>query len=124
MKAFERALLIVLLVGSAASLFVASGAFLYSAPSYNKWISTGGLLASLAGFIQLDISGFFQRVVRETADDEKHPYGPPSRITREIIYDPDAPVRMDISGKIYFDPKTGFWLIVTGTVLQLFALWL
>lgn len=124
MKAFERVLLIVLLVGSAASLFVACSTLLYNDPSYNKWISTAGLLAALAGFIQLDVSGFFEKVVSKYLDDERYPYGPPSRITREIIYNPDAPIRMAIRGTIFFDSKTGFWLIVAGTTLQLLALWL
>jgi hypothetical protein len=46
------------------------------------------------------------------------------RPTRQIIDDPDRPIRMWLRNIAFFNKKTGFQLIVLGGVLQLFSIWL
>ena len=88
-----------------------------------KLLATSGLLATVSGVVQLEISGLFAKINDHYCDDQKYPYGPPSYITREIIYNPDAPVRERIFGFAYFNTGAGFWLIVVGTGLQVLAVW-
>ena len=89
-----------------------------------KWIGTAGLLATVTGVVQLEVSGFSGRILDHYTNDKKYPYGPPSYITREIIYNPDKPVSMWVRSVCFFTVKTGFWLIVFGTIVQVFAVWL
>jgi len=89
-----------------------------------KCFSTAGLLAALAGFIQLDVSGFFDVVMREYDNAKKYNFGPPSYITREIIDNPDEPIRTALRNALFFNRHTGFYLIVGGTVLQVIGNWL
>jgi hypothetical protein len=49
-----------------------------------KWLGTEGLIATVSGVVQLEVSGFFDKIMEEYGNEEKYPYGPPSRITREI----------------------------------------
>lgn len=88
-----------------------------------KLLATSGLLATLSGVVQLEVSGLFAKITEHYSDEAKYPYGPPSHITREIIYDPDAPFREWVRGMAYFNTATGFWLIVVGTSLQVLAVW-
>jgi hypothetical protein len=88
-----------------------------------RWIGTAGLITALAGFIQLDVSGFFDALIENYLDSGIHPGGPPSRITREIIDNPDAPLRTGARNWLFFHPKTGFWLVIAGTTLQVLAVW-
>ena len=88
-----------------------------------RLLATSGLLATAAGVVQLEISGLFAKIHEEYANEEKYPYGPPSRITREIIYNPDTPVREWFRGYAFFYVPTGFWLIIVGTFVQVLAAW-
>src|SRR5450830_384301 len=89
-----------------------------------KLISSAGLVAALAGLIQLEVSGFFSSLIEKFENEEEYPYGPPSYVTREIIGNPDHPIRTRILGLAFFEVRTGFWLIVVGTLLQLLGTWL
>jgi hypothetical protein len=91
--------------------------------SSQKLIASCGLLATLTGLVQLEISGLFDRISKEYGDEEKYPDSPPSYITREIIDDPDHPFRNWLRNVAFFRPETGFLFIVTGTVIQLIAVW-
>jgi hypothetical protein len=88
-----------------------------------KWLTSAGLLFDLAGLVQLEISGLFERIVDRFGDEEEFPYGPPSHITHKIIDNPDTPVRTALRNFLFFDLKTGFRLIVLGVALQLVAVW-
>src|ERR1700733_5579162 len=56
-----------------------------------KNLSSSGLLLTIAGILQLEITDFFKGIFTEYSNLEKYPYGPPSSITREIIDNPDKP---------------------------------
>lgn len=89
-----------------------------------RWVGTAGLLATASGVVQLDVSGLFERIMERYGNEEKYPYGPPSYITREIIDNPDRPVWTWLRNVSFFNARTGFWLIVLGTLVQVSALWL
>jgi hypothetical protein len=57
------------------------------------------------------------------ADGKLYPYGPPSSFTREVIDDPDRPVRTWITNRIFWTPSTGLYLIIAGCVIQIAAVW-
>ena len=57
------------------------------------------------------------------SDDQRYPGGPPSHITREIVDDPDAAARTALRNFLFFEPKTGLWLIIVGTLVQVVAVW-
>jgi len=89
----------------------------------SKLIGTSGLLATLAGVLQLEVSGLFTKIFEEYGDVEKYPYGPPSYITREVIANPDSLALVWLKGVAFHNPATGFWCIVVGTLLQVVAVW-
>lgn len=89
----------------------------------SNWLSTTGILWELAGITQLAISGFFERIFAEYSNEGKYPYGPPSHITRNIIDNPDTPVKTGIRNLLFFDNRTGAGLIIFGLLLQLVAVW-
>jgi hypothetical protein len=89
----------------------------------SKWLTSAGLILDVAGIVQLEVSGLFDRVVEHYSDDQKYPYGPPSFITRKIIHNPDTPIRSALRGALLFDHKIGFYLIVIGFFLQLSGVW-
>lgn len=89
-----------------------------------KLISTSGLIATLAGIIQLEISGLFDKIFDMYNDIEKYPYGAPSYVTRQTIDNPDKPIQTKLRNILFFDMRTGFWLIVCGTIIQIIAIWL
>lgn len=88
-----------------------------------KLLASCGLLATLTGIVQLEISGLFDRLFKEYGNEEKYPYGPPSYITREMIDDPDHAFRTWLTNVSFFRPSTGFWFIVVGTLIQVVAVW-
>lgn len=92
-------------------------------PISSKLLATSGLLSTVTGVVQLEISGLFERILNEYGNDEKYPYGPPSYITREIIDNPDHPIRTKLRNAAFFNTATGFWLIVVGTIIQMVAVW-
>ena len=110
-------LLLALLTAACTSLVLA---FVFER---SKWLSSAGLLFDLAGIVQLEISGLFERIIEKYGDDEKYPHGPPSYITRRIIDDPDRPIRTYLRNMLFFELKTGFRLIVLGCAFQLLGVW-
>jgi hypothetical protein len=123
-KAFERIAVILLATTALLALAVALIAVRRAWPSPARWFSTAGLVSALAGLVQLDHSGFFTSIHREYSDETKYPYGPPSYVTREIIANPETPIRTRILNIMFFHPRTGFHFILWGTLLQIIATWL
>jgi hypothetical protein len=90
-----------------------------------KLLSSSGLFFDIAGIIQLEISGAFEKILEKVRDETAYPFGPPSHITRQIIDNPDTPIRTGLRYSMFFDHhRTGIRLIVTGFVLQLCGVWL
>lgn len=124
MKNFDRAAFAVLFLATLSSVSFALSYLLLGETVWVKWLASAGLLATAAGVVQLEVSGFFDKIMAEYGNDEKYPYGPPSRITREIIDNPDTPIRTGLRNALFFRARTGFWLIVLGTLVQVSAVWL
>ncbi len=66
----------------------------------------------------------FEHWREKYGNEEKYPYGPPSHITRQIIDNPDTPIRNLIRQHAYAEKRTGFLLIVFGGLMQLMAIWI
>ena len=90
---------------------------------WQKMLATHAGLLQLAGLFQLEVSGLFSRVIDHYSDEAEYPYGPPSNVTRRIIDDPDKPIEMAVRNALYFRPRTGFWLIAAGTMIQTILIW-
>lgn len=99
-------------------------AWIQGASFAGRMMATSGLLATVTGLVQLEVAGLFEQFVSPYLNEDEYPYGPPSRITREIIDNPDTPIRTNIRNWVYFNPRTGFWLIVAGTAIQIVAVWM
>ena len=123
MKRFERFGFNVLLSLTLAAGVLGLYAILAALPTAGRWIASTGLLAVVTGVVQLEISGLFEKIMEHYSNEEKYPYGPPSRVTRQTIDNPDRPFTW-LHNICYFDVRTGFWLIVLGTFTQIAAVWL
>jgi len=77
----------------------------------------------IAGIIQFEVSGVFETWMEKYGDVEQYPGGPPSRITRQIIDNPDTPIRTWVRNTLFFDHRTGLQLLVLGFVMQLIGTW-
>jgi hypothetical protein len=120
-KRFERQFFILLLVFTFVCVVIGVYTLLCEKSTAAKWLACGGLLATAAGVVQLEVSGLFEKIMEVYGDDEKYPYGPPSHTTRQIIDNPDRPVRMWFRKVFFFDVRTGFWLIIGGILVQVMA---
>ena len=123
-KRNERKAFAVVLAAATFSAALALYCIAFRWSNAGKLAATAGLLATLAGVVQLEVAGLFTKILDKYGDEEKYPYGPPSYITREIIDNPDTPVRTWLRAYAFFRPATGFWLIVIGTLIQIAAVWL
>lgn len=122
-KRYERVAFVVLLLLTIASAIAGVYCVLWALPTGAKWVGTSGLLATVTGVVQLEVSGLFEKILTQYGNAEKYPYGPPSYITREIIDNPDRPFSTWLRNTCYFNARTGFWLIVLGTMTQVVAVW-
>jgi hypothetical protein len=89
-----------------------------------KLVGSSGLFLDIAGIIQLEVSGAFGELIDKYGNVGDYPYGPPSHITRQIIDNPDTPIRTGIRNALFFEHRTGIWLLIAGFVLQLSAVWI
>lgn len=94
---------------------------LFDNPSYLKWLNASSLILSLAGLIQLEITGLFEKLFDYYADDAKFPYGPPSHFTRDLVetQNPDKPFRTWLWITAFQERSTGFWMLIISVLLQL-----
>jgi hypothetical protein len=89
-----------------------------------KLVGSSGLFLDIAGIIQLEASGAFGELIDKYGNVDDYPYGPPSHITRQIIDNPDTPIRTGIRNLLFFEHRTGIRLLIAGFVLQLSAIWI
>jgi hypothetical protein len=109
----------VLLIGA----FVAI-VFSFLAPIYRgKWLTSAGLMFDIAGIAQLDIVGFMDRMSERYGDITKYPSGPPGHITRRIVADDAGPIVNWIKQKLFYEHRSGFYMIVIGFFFQLVGTW-
>ncbi|HYA38202.1 MAG TPA: hypothetical protein VEI74_08065 [Candidatus Methylomirabilis sp.] len=123
-KRFERFAFVVLLLLTTCVGILGAYCTIGGFSNGVKWVGTSGLLATVTGVIQLDVSGLFEKILMHYGDAEKYPYGSPSYITREIIDNPDRPYASRLRNTCFFNARTGFWLIILGTMTQVLAVWL
>lgn len=123
LKLVERVTFVMLLVIAVGCLLSATASFWLAPKSTARLFSSAGLLFALSGFVQLEVSGLFRKIVAEYMDDGRHPHGPPSYITREMIDNPDRPIRTAARNMLFFSYRTGFNLVVVGTILQIIGTW-
>ncbi|WFU21293.1 hypothetical protein QA649_24620 [Bradyrhizobium sp. CB1717] len=116
-----RVLLVILLLSAFVCLAIGFGLALPDIRG--KWVNSAGLLFDVSGVVQLHISGLFDEILSRYGDDEKYPFGPPSHITRRIIDNPDTPIRMWIRTQLFFEGRTGFYLLLAGFLFQLIGTW-
>jgi hypothetical protein len=89
-----------------------------------KLVGSSGLFLDIAGIIQLEISGAFETLTNKYGNVDQYPYGPPSHITRQIIDNPDTPIRTGLRNILFFEHRTGIWFLIAGFALQLSAVWI
>ncbi len=87
------------------------------------------ILFSLAGLIQLEVTGLFEYVDYFSKELEKiydESGLTPSNITRAIheYYNPEPTLKAFIDNQLYFNKRFGFYLLLIGGVIQLFITWL
>lgn len=123
-KTIERIAFAILLAATLAALVRTFYSLGVGAATAGKWLASTGLLATAAGVVQLEVSGLFRKIMDFYANEERFPYGPPSHITRKLCDDADHPVKSRVRDALFFNVATGFWLIVTGTLVQVIAVWI
>ncbi|EHU3337108.1 hypothetical protein WAI61_17465 [Acinetobacter baumannii] len=84
---------------------------------FAKTCALTGLLWSLSGVLQLEIAGLFNKIFEYYRDKEKIP----SYIVREIIDNPDTPIKTFIRNFLFKNLMFGFFLIVIGHVFQIIS---
>lgn len=123
MKKYDKTALVllsiinlILLLGSISSLY-------FYPHLTGKLFSTLGLLLTIMGLIQIEVSGFFDKLLKSHLDTSKPSFDPPSYIAREIVWNPDTPIRSTLKSYLFFTPITGFWIIILGTIIQIIGIW-
>jgi hypothetical protein len=121
MKPWLKVFVSILLTGA----IICLGLAIFDHSHSGKWLSSAGLMFDIAGIAQLDIVGFFEKILDRYGDEKKYPYGPPSHITRRLSAEhiDGAPILNWLKQTLFYKHQTGFWLIVAGFVLQFFGTW-
>src|SRR5262245_59501580 len=98
-----RVVLVAALILGLGALGLAVAGGLWRQLPVGKLYATASGLAGIAALAQLEVSGWFTRVMELYGDESKFPYGPPSVITRQIIDDPDHPLQGWIRDTVFYD---------------------
>lgn len=85
------------------------------------WLNRAGLIADIAGLVQLEVSGFFDQLAKIAFDLDEQGENIPSRYVREIIDTPeeDQTTLGRLDEFLKRSPKAGVLLIGVGCALQL-----
>lgn len=122
-KGLDKLLLVLLSIATCVLAAFGLHLLVDGTASATRHLSSAGLLATAAGIVQLEVSGFFQKIFSFYDSKSEFPSGPPSNITREIIDNPDRRFATWCRNIFFFDPRTGFWFILGGTLVQVTAVW-
>ncbi|NCB58320.1 MAG: hypothetical protein EOM46_12645 [Gammaproteobacteria bacterium] len=122
-KKYERKAFVIFIVLTFISAAIGFYLLVLGKSTASKWLATSGLLSTITGVTQLEISGLFEKLIQHYENEEQYPFGPPSHVTREVIDNPDTPIRTWVRNVSFFNLKTGFWLIIGGTLIQVCAVW-
>jgi len=120
----DRRFLVVLLVAAIACMAVTLAGLRYDCVPMAKWLNTASGFFALSAIFQARASGWFDSVLQFYGDEKKFPYGPPSQITREIIDNPDTPIRTWLRNTLFFEARTALVLGIVSIVLAMIAAWL
>lgn len=123
-KDYEKTAFIILLIATVSCAFVGFYELIVSSPNSSKWLGSSGLLATIAGVVQLEVSGLFKTISDQFFNEDKNQKNIPSYITRRIIEDPDRSFSSWVRYILFFNLRTAFWLIIIGTFIQIVAVWL
>ncbi|WP_072394277.1 hypothetical protein [Hyphomicrobium sp. CS1GBMeth3] len=87
----------------------------------NVWLNRAGLVADIAGLLQLEVSGVFDLLAKAAFDADKRGENIPSSLAREITATPEEDITWSIrlSDWLKTSPKAGVILIGIGCSLQL-----
>jgi hypothetical protein len=121
---WKRWLYFILLAALGGSLLVTAYAAVTGTWPTSKLMSTTSALAALTAIAQLSVSEFWAKVTARYGDAEAFPFGPPSYVSRRIIYNPDTPIRSAVRQAMIFDTRTAVWLGVLSTLLGGVSVWL
>lgn len=121
---FDRRLLLVLLTAACACTAVGIAGLHFSVIPTAKWLDTASGFFALSAVFQARSSGWFSSVLEFYGNDEKFPSGPPSHITREIIDNPDRPLRTWARNILFFETHTALVLGIISIVVAMIATWL
>lgn len=117
--------LVVLLLALMASVAASIYASISGCWPTGKLLSTASAFAALAGIVQLTVSGLWEKTIAYYEDrPAEFPYGAPSNVMREIIWNPDTPIRSSIRSYIVFNTSTALWLAVISAIFGGLGAWL
>lgn len=116
--------MLVLLIAAIACTSIAIAGLHFDHVPMAKWLNTASGFFGLSAIFQARTSGWFDSVLEVYGDDKKFPYGPPSHITREIIDNPDTPIRTWLRNTLFFEARTALLLGIVGIVSAMIAAWL
>jgi hypothetical protein len=123
---FKKSILIFLLICFMSLLVLSLIEMCFNKSNGVKFLNISALVLSLAGLVQLEITGLFEKVFNFYADEEKFPYGPPSHFTRELfeIKDPDRPIQTWLWSTTFQERNAGFLMLVVSVIIQIIGTWL
>lgn len=88
-----------------------------------KLIQTLGLLIGLTGVVQIAISDFFSSILHKLNLLDDLNSGLPSILVRQVIDNPDRPLITKIRNTLFFNPKTGFWIVSISFLVEIVGVW-
>lgn len=120
----DRRLLSALLIAAIACTAVTLSSLHYDCVPTAKWLNTASGFFGLSAIFQARSSGWFDSVLEFYGDAKKFPFGPPSHVTRQIIDNPDTPIRTWLRNILFFEARTALVLGIVSIVLWMVAAWL
>ncbi len=89
----------------------------------SQLIQTFGITLGLTGFYQVANSDFFGMILEKLHAADGMGSSLQSHLVRQVIDNPDRPLRTKLRNLIFFEPKTGFYLIVLSFFVEVLGVW-